>query len=501
MGRGRSENGQKNEKVSKIGVGLLGFGRLAAGIFHPYSVSWHFFRRSPALLADRCVSAQAATAFLEDAHLNTALVVCLLGIAIGICRKPFVAFGANRKSFQVLALIVANLLVLRGFRAPVPEFSYCPVCTAVVSEGDCRGGLQWRSWCGTAGWSNIIQNKGKQLWEEETENEVEVRRGAPTEAPAAAASLWPTWRRLWRGRWRPTAWPRSPTWKAWPNPQSWLRSRRRLLESSENRTIKRKESKKLEDALDDMRKMLQEATGRDPGAAPGQPPTAVHTNAWSPVAQPSRRTSFGRAPAVLDQQFVPSVLIVRGFAPFGCDPKQKIGEKKAKELQVELIAMLPNHMRANIEAQAPFQVNHQLLFRCSGQGNEPKQHCYSVAGVWNARFEAGWTIGGKPLKAVLELSPEKRLLCRNFYAAGDWLRSVVSEEHKEKVVACGRSLRIYSDTNEVVGETPRNSISWKWRCSELQRMGIDVTGIGNEHRLDPPEAAATQPLGDGDAEM
>ena len=74
------------------------------------------------------------------------------------------------------------------------------------------------------------------------------------------------------------------------------------------------------------------------------------------------------------------------------------------------------------------------------------------------------------------------------YSALEWLQSTVTEHFKSKLIPCNRSLRIYGESQEVVGETPPGSIVWKWNAAQLRKLQVRTEGIGNEHLLDPTDA-------------
>ena len=195
----------------------------------------------------------------------------------------------------------------------------------------------------------------------------------------------------------------------------------------------------------------------------------------------------------MDEGFCPSSVIVRGFAPYGGPSSNKINDKECKKQQLKLLELLPSHIRGHLNPNFPFGVNHQISFRADGIGTEPRSWCEAAMRIWNSAFEAGtFSIGtAGRLKATLEISPERRMLCRNYYAACEWLLNEVQPDFKDAVTCCNKGLRIWEvGTNDLLGETPRGAVDWKWRKAGLEKLGVRVENIGSEHLFSEPAQMA-----------
>lgn len=262
---------------------------------------------------------------------------------------------------------------------------------------------------------------------------------------------------------------------------------------------------KLEQAIEEMRKIIRDqqagTNAFDVDAAPPGPMAAAAArrtsaggSAWGPAQPAARRVSN-------QERFFPTSIIVRGFAPYGCNPGKKLSKVDATTKQDELLDLLPTDLKRNFEKTPAYAVNHQLLLRCLvAEGPVSRQLCERASKAINLSIETGrFTISDAALKCVLEISPERKLLCRNYYAALDWLRTILDPATIDTLQFCNRSLKVYDQNNNLVGETPVGSVDWMWSERHCTALKMPMSGIGWEFLFDRVPAPGTPVLADGAA--
>ena len=171
---------------------------------------------------------------------------------------------------------------------------------------------------------------------------------------------------------------------------------------------------------------------------------------------------------------------MRGFAPYGCDPKEKLSSEEARAAQEQMCGWLPNHIKSQIKPNQPFALNHQLAFRVEGG----RYMCDKIVTLWNDKIASdGFKISNKTVRASTEISEERRQLCRNFFEALEWTKQKGIGD--DKIMACTKGLRLYKQsTKELIGETPRGAERWRWDIELCKTIGLEFSH-GNEDDDDP----------------
>ncbi len=167
--------------------------------------------------------------------------------------------------------------------------------------------------------------------------------------------------------------------------------------------------------------------------------------------------------------WVPRGFLVRGWAPFGCPPKERTLEDQAKQNIREIMVLLPETERALVRPAVPFATNHQYFF-----GVSDEFHCRRIVSLLKNKVEeTGYTIKGKPLSISVETSPDRRAQCKNFYDACRLLENVGASN---RVLCCQRGLRVYlGDSHELLG----SNINGRWVWS----AALDTLGSGLAERV------------------
>jgi hypothetical protein len=191
----------------------------------------------------------------------------------------------------------------------------------------------------------------------------------------------------------------------------------------------------------------------------------------------STATSFATAGAkrVETTNWVPKTVFVRGFAPFGCNPTEKIQATDTRVFQEKLIKSLPTHIRMQTTASPPFAINHQVCFTVVGGRNTFQ----AVAAAFNDHITAHEiTIKGKKIRASVEVSEQRKALSKNFFGAIEFLKAKSISE--DKYTICAKGLRIYAtETFEEIGCTPIGASAWRWNEAICKTIGFEVNDGSN----------------------
>lgn len=168
----------------------------------------------------------------------------------------------------------------------------------------------------------------------------------------------------------------------------------------------------------------------------------------------------------------PRLVHVRGFAPYGSGVK--LNKREANKFQEMVEATLTDHIRSKINALEPFVQNHQLSWnvRTAAAGYD------DIAAVVDAMnmgiSKAKLQYKGNDLKAMMEISPERRRAVKTFYEAREAL-ATISQEGWE---SCGRSLKIYALPGYTeLGMCVRNTGLWIWHENALSQHGWNVAAV------------------------
>lgn len=220
----------------------------------------------------------------------------------------------------------------------------------------------------------------------------------------------------------------------------------------------------LQTALQQLREEVAELRKERDGGDDG------HSVAGSRMSTGSGGAS--RSPASKRGDFEPRRLFARGFAPWGCDAKQKLSRSETEEIQKAWIAKLPANLRTMVEPGGTYALNHQIEWNVTGG----RVNCTSVQSFWTdllaremlpSADRTGWRV-------AIEISPERRSACRAFFAAVDWLKSKGIVE--DRLVTCQRSLRLYTRSYSDVGMVVFPANTWKWCAEGLTELGLPAEG-------------------------
>lgn len=81
------------------------------------------------------------------------------------------------------------------------------------------------------------------------------------------------------------------------------------------------------------------------------------------------------------------------------------------------------------------------------------------------------------LTSVLEISPDRKKVCKAYFSAVDAMKTVGNDASWE---ACGRSLNIYTVPNsEVLWEYNRNDSTGKWNEAMVAQSGYDLSALAS----------------------
>lgn len=195
----------------------------------------------------------------------------------------------------------------------------------------------------------------------------------------------------------------------------------------------------------ELRRQIQEVR-EDPGRQAAS--SATSTGSWKPL-----------------------FVHIRGFAPYGSGVK--LNKREAKQLQEQVEATLTDEVRQKINALEPFVQNHQLTWNIKGGAGYDDISVVVDAmntGIAKARLQ----YKGNELKAMMEISPERRRAVKSYYEAREAL-ATISQEGWE---SCGRSLKIYAlPSYTEIGMCVRSTGAWLWHDNALTQHGWNVASI------------------------
>ena len=185
------------------------------------------------------------------------------------------------------------------------------------------------------------------------------------------------------------------------------------------------------------------------GTASSAPPAAASSSSAPPAAA---------RPGTLrlddDNEWSPSRVLIRGFAPWGCDVSKKITDTQYDTFSKVWLNYLAQHLRKAVSCTKPYALNHQIVFEIKGGWNMCTiVSIYFQAGIDSKKIDVN---GCYDLTARVEVSPSRRVACKQFFEVVDWLRTKNIEDRQ--LVTCPRSLRFYMSTHKEVGWINRQTI-------------------------------------------
>ena len=165
---------------------------------------------------------------------------------------------------------------------------------------------------------------------------------------------------------------------------------------------------------------------------------------------------------------------MRGFAPFGCGPGQKLSRVEYKAAVQELVDMVPKALQTTFRPAPPFAQNHQIAL----QVLQPTwDRCQELKEALAAAAEArNFRIKGQQPRFQVEMSPKRKHLCQNLFRAVDALKHLGFQEEKYEI--CGRGLKPYALPGyEPLGATPPTTSQWEWNAAGLAKLGLDKAKV------------------------
>ena len=151
----------------------------------------------------------------------------------------------------------------------------------------------------------------------------------------------------------------------------------------------------------------------------------------------------------------------------GCQPTEKLDEDEAREAGDQINKLLPAMYAAKVRQVHPYGLNWQLSFWCDGGPRELNRVCWLLRDQMAAK---SYRIKGKELRAVVEISPERRRQYKDFKESTEWLaaKGVASN----KFLTCPKSFAIWTTP----GRLPVGGFvdgKWEWNNVGLNSLGIE----------------------------
>lgn len=223
----------------------------------------------------------------------------------------------------------------------------------------------------------------------------------------------------------------------------------------------------LADLRTEIAELRQERTAPQPAvvAQAGAPCPA----SAAPPGVPSAASGLPAGGAAWEPRFVH----VRGFAPYGCPPAQKLTKEQYGVEGRRLLDALPAALRAQVRLQPPYVLSHQISFLVP-VGGLPA--CRVLADALESVISAQQLkIKGQDIRAGIETSPQRRTLCQNMFGALDRVRA---RGREDRVEVCGRSLKLHVRPDfQLLGHTPPGSTTWSWDPAGLAAIGLTAADL------------------------
>ena len=163
-------------------------------------------------------------------------------------------------------------------------------------------------------------------------------------------------------------------------------------------------------------------------------------------------------------------MFVKGFAPFGTGPANKLTKDEYNTMARNLVQKLPTHLQSLVKICSPFIRNHQIQFIIVPGGYDNcrrvQEHMAGVIERDNIK------IRNKEVRCTVEMSPRRKTQYNNLFRAIDKLKIQVDEAAFE---VCSKTAQIYTaDGLLVVGSTPKDSDAWLWNPAGLSALGAEM---------------------------
>lgn len=170
--------------------------------------------------------------------------------------------------------------------------------------------------------------------------------------------------------------------------------------------------------------------------------------------------------------WTPRLIHIRGFCPYGSGAK--LNRRAAAETQKIILSNMEPGDRIRLQTLEPFVQNHQLSFQVRATENDIRQMCDKINIMLATKK---FNCKNYELKAVLEISPDRKKACKAYCSAVDAMKSMGNEGSWE---ACGRSLKSYTVPNyDILWEFNKIEGSGKWNEAMVTQCGYGLSSLVN----------------------
>jgi len=164
----------------------------------------------------------------------------------------------------------------------------------------------------------------------------------------------------------------------------------------------------------------------------------------------------------------PQFVYIRGFSPFGAPQASKLAKAEYIIEATKFLSILPAKVKAHVTMEPPRDHSHQMTFRCLGGLRD----CEVVRNYFYNHIEnESVTIKGKPVKAVIESSPQKRAMYKSFFNALDIIKLKLGADQVEISLA---TMTITTASGENIGNIPRDSTVFEWNKEVCTTLGLEA---------------------------
>jgi len=179
------------------------------------------------------------------------------------------------------------------------------------------------------------------------------------------------------------------------------------------------------------------------------------------------------------QQWRPTTLLLRGWAPYGSDPKAKITKIEYMQIAKKLENAIGDEYKRHIQVPAPYALSYQIMVRLVDVNDLQAATIKARIEQWIE--EDSIKVKGTRPRVAWETSPLRRRMVAEYFAARAALAAKGVDMERE-VLLCDRGLKIYSaESLAIVGECSAAG-SWVWtpEADKFDRGGGEEDAEGGE---------------------
>lgn len=182
-------------------------------------------------------------------------------------------------------------------------------------------------------------------------------------------------------------------------------------------------------------------------------------------------------------EWAPRLIVVRGWAAWGCGPDDKLKKEEAKEVATRLLQLCPPDLAQSLQLLPPFALNHALSFKVC-DGTDVRRRADDLQSVV---ARTCFKVRGQPVRAGPETSPERRRMYALFFSQ---MRSLEAACPGAGVwEACTRGMAFYRLPQWTLpGRVEKSTAepSFRWNLQELDRLGLGVDNDNLPMRFGQP---------------